>query len=201
MAGPIFAGFAGSSNDTSRTRLLVAEAARRAVARFGGSAHVFDIADLGDNFGAGAAPGRGDALDRHMHAFLAADAIIVASPVYKGSYTGLFKHFIDLIDPAALLEKPVLLAATGGGHRHALMIEHQLRPLFAFFEARVLATGVYAAAADFADDQLVDAQTSARLDRAVAQFEDHLPRSAAARPAPATGGIAPSEGARRRRPA
>ncbi len=175
MSGLKFVGFAGSFSNPSKTRLLVAEATDRAVARFGGTSHVFDIADLGAGFGAASVPGRTPDLDRHLDAFLAADAIVVASPVYKGSYTGLFKHFIDLIDPAALLDKPILLAATGGGHRHALVIEHQLRPLFAFFEARVLATGVYAASADFADGRLADDQTGARLDRAVAQFADNLP--------------------------
>ncbi|MFD1810195.1 NAD(P)H-dependent oxidoreductase [Gemmobacter lanyuensis] len=85
-----------------------------------------------------------------LEVILSADALVVASPVYKGSYTGLFKHLIDLIDPAALQGKPVLLAATGGGDRHALVIEHQLRPLFGFFEAQTLPTGVYAADRDFA---------------------------------------------------
>ncbi|MFN3526885.1 MAG: NAD(P)H-dependent oxidoreductase [Paracoccus sp. (in: a-proteobacteria)] len=182
MSGLKFVGFAGSFSSPSKTRQLVTEAADRAVARFGGTSHVFDIGDLGAAFGVASQPGRTPDLDRHLDAFLTADAVIVASPVYKGSYTGLFKHFIDLIDPLALLDKPVLLAATGGGHRHALIIEHQLRPLFAFFEARVLATGVYAASADFADGRLADEQTSARLDRALAQFADHLPHSAA-RPA------------------
>lgn len=177
-----FVGFAGSFSSPSKTRMLVTEATDRAVARFGGTSHVFDIADLGPGFGAASLPGRTPDLDRHLEAFLKADAIVVASPVYKGSYTGLFKHFIDLIDPAALLDKPVLLAATGGGHRHALIIEHQLRPLFAFFESRVLATGVYAASADFTEGRLADDQTSARLDRAVAQFAGHLPQ-ANARPA------------------
>lgn len=179
MSQPRFVGFAGSWGRPSKTRLLVTEAANRAVARFGGSSHVFDIADLGESFGVSAAPGKTPDLDRHLDEFLAADAVIVASPVYKGSYTGLFKHFIDLIDPALLLDKPVLLAATGGGHRHALVIEHQLRPLFGFFEAKVLATGVYAASADFDDDRIVAADVGARLDRAVAQFADHLDLSAA----------------------
>src|SRR5205807_2048445 len=69
---------------------------------------------------------------------LAAEVLVVGSPTYKGSYTGLFKHFFDLIDPAALRGKPVLLTATGGGDRHALIVEHQLRPLFGFFEAFAL---------------------------------------------------------------
>jgi FMN reductase len=132
------------------------------------------VADLGPDFGTLRQPQQGPH-SRHLDAFLAADALIVASPVYKGSYTGLFKHFIDLIDPADLIGKPVLLAATGGGQRHALVIEHQLRPIFGFFEAQTLATGVYAASSDFLDHGLVP-DLSQRLDRAVGQFAAHLPQ-------------------------
>lgn len=73
----------------------------------------------------------------------AADIIVVASPVYKGSYTGLFKHFIDLLDPQLLKGKTVLLAATGGTDLHALMLEYQLRPLFSFFGAQTVPAAVF----------------------------------------------------------
>ena len=82
-----------------------------------------------------------------------------------------------LIDPAALAGKPVLLTATGGGDKHALIIEHQLRPLFGFFEAATLPTGIYAGAADFTDTQPSSAPLLARLDRAVAQFSPWLDRA------------------------
>ncbi|WP_329609820.1 NAD(P)H-dependent oxidoreductase [Paracoccus benzoatiresistens] len=142
--------------------------------RFRGSAHVFDAGDLGAEFGPASVPGTASSLDRHLDAFISADAVIVASPIYKGSYTGLFKHFFDLIDPQALVDQPVLLAATDGGYRHALIIEHQLRPLFGFFEANVLATGVYASSADFHAGRLAAPDVRARLDRAVAQFGPSL---------------------------
>jgi FMN reductase len=175
MSGPRFAAFAGSWSQPSKTRTLVTEAARRAVARFGGAAHVFDVCDLGPDFGAMRhGTTAAEAFTRHLEAFQTADALIVASPVYKGSYTGLFKHFIDLLDPAALMGKPVLLAATGGGDRHALVVEHQLRPLFGFFEAETLATGVYVSSAEFVDGALASAHASDRLDRAVGQFAPHL---------------------------
>src|SRR5690606_37521648 len=63
-----------------------------------------------------------------------ADLLIAATPVFRGSYPGMFKHFFDLVDQYALANKPVLLAATGGGEHHALMLEHALRPLFGFFQ-------------------------------------------------------------------
>lgn len=78
-----------------------------------------------------------------------ADLLVVASPVYRGSYTGLFKHLFDFVHHDALIGKPVLLAATGGSDRHALVIDHQLRPLFSFFQSHTLPLGVYAAEKDF----------------------------------------------------
>ncbi|MBO0775926.1 MAG: NAD(P)H-dependent oxidoreductase, partial [Actinobacteria bacterium] len=56
-----------------------------------------------------------------------ADLLIAATPVFRGSYTGMFKHFFDLVDQYALANKPVILVATGGSERHALVLEHALR--------------------------------------------------------------------------
>ncbi|UEX16428.1 FMN reductase [Stenotrophomonas sp. SI-NJAU-1] len=89
--------------------------------------------------------------ERQLAAVERADVLVVVTPVYRGSYTGLFKHFFDFIDQDALVDTPILLAATGGSERHALVIDHQLRPLFSFFQARTLPLGVYATDKDFAD--------------------------------------------------
>ncbi|RYF49621.1 MAG: FMN reductase [Cytophagaceae bacterium] len=75
-------------------------------------------------------------VERELAAVEQADVLVVATPVFRGAYTGLFKHFFDLIHQDALIDKPVLLAATGGSERHALVIDHQLRPLFSFLESR-----------------------------------------------------------------
>ena len=88
-------------------------------------------------------------VEENLRAIEEADLLIVGSPVYRASFTGLFKHLFDFIGQYALVGKPVLLAATGGGERHALIIEHQLRPLFAFFQALTLPLGVYASNTDF----------------------------------------------------
>lgn len=89
------------------------------------------------------------AVEQSIAAIESADALLVASPVYRASYTGLFKHLFDLVHHEALIGTPVLLAATGGSDRHALVIDHQLRPLFSFFQALTLPIGVYAAEQDF----------------------------------------------------
>ncbi|PWC84616.1 NADH-dependent FMN reductase [Azospirillum sp. TSH100] len=101
-----------------------------------------------------------------LAAITGADLLVVGTPVYKGSYTGLFKHLIDFIDPNALGGVPVVLTATGGSPRHALVIEHQLRPLFGFFLAHTVPTGVFAQDSDFADYRLTSPEIAARTARA-----------------------------------
>ena len=90
-----------------------------------------------------------------LAAIEAADALIVGTPVYRASFTGLFKHLFDFVEQTALVDVPVLLAASGGSERHALVLEHQLRPLFSFFQAQTLPIGVYATDKDFNPDYSV----------------------------------------------
>ena len=95
-----------------------------------------------------------DTVEQELAAVEQADVLVVATPVFRGAYTGLFKHFFDFVHQDALVDTPVLLAATGGSERHALVIDHQLRPLFSFFQARSLPLGVYAIDKDFVDDRV-----------------------------------------------
>ncbi|MFD8058369.1 FMN reductase [Streptomyces cyaneofuscatus] len=78
-----------------------------------------------------------------------ADGLIAVTPVFTASYSGLFKSFFDLIDNTALTGKPVVIAATGGTARHSLVLEHALRPLFAYLRAVTVPTSVYAASEDW----------------------------------------------------
>jgi FMN reductase len=84
----------------------------------------------------------------------AADGLIVVTPVFSASYSGLFKSFFDVLEAGALDGKPVLVAATAGTSRHSLVLEHALRPLFAYLHAVVVPTGVFAATDDFAGTDL-----------------------------------------------
>ena len=84
-----------------------------------------------------------------IDAVLGADGLIAVSPIFSASYSGLFKLFFDVVERDGLAGKPALIAATGGTARHSLAIEHALRPLFAYLNAAVVATGVYAAAEDW----------------------------------------------------
>lgn len=84
-----------------------------------------------------------------IDAVTGAHGLIAVTPVFTASYSGLFKSFFDLIDPDALTGKPVLVAATGGTARHSLVLEHALRPLFAYLRAALVPTAVYAASEDW----------------------------------------------------
>lgn len=164
-------GFTGSFNRPSRSRALVELVADLATQRYAVTAQIYDIIDLGPSLGQ--ARGFAD-LDAGAQAILReitqADVLVVGTPTYKGSYTGLFKHAIDLIDPGALQGTPVILTATGGGDRHALIVEHQLRPLFGFFQAHALPSAVYAADRDFTDHRLTAEPIRRRAQQAVAEL-------------------------------
>ena len=108
-----------------------------------------------------------ETVEHALQAVEQADALVVVTPVFRGAYTGLFKHFCDVVEQDALIDTPVLLAATGGSPRHSLMIDHQLRPLFSFFQARTCPLGVYATDQDFSGLQLHDEALLQRAHQAV----------------------------------
>ena len=112
-----------------------------------------------------------------------ADLLLVASPIYRGSYTGLFKHLFDFVHHESLIDVPVLLAATGGSDRHALAIDHQLRPLFSFFQAHTLPIGVYATDKEFDNYRVTSEALRARIalavERAVPVLQQRSDRLAA----------------------
>ncbi|MEU6681141.1 FMN reductase [Streptomyces sp. NPDC046925] len=118
----------------------------------------------------------GPELSAAADAVKGADALIVVTPVFSASYSGLFKSFFDVLtvlDKDAIAGTPVLLAATGGSARHSLVLEHAMRPLFAYLRALAVPTAVYAASEDWGADGLNE-----RIERAAAELADIM------RPAP-----------------
>lgn len=103
-----------------------------------------------------------------------ADLLIAATPVFRGSYSGMFKHFFDLIEQYALANKPVLLAATGGGDHHALALEHALRPLFGFFQALTIPVAIFASAGDFDGTLLLNPRVYGRVELGIRDVIDLL---------------------------
>lgn len=176
---------AGLSNPSS-TRILADQltAATAAVLADGGAAadvEVVELRDLAhaitDNLLTGFPSG---ALADAVASVAAADALIVVTPVFSASYSGLFKSFFDVLDPGTLDGKPVLMGATAGTARHSLVLEHALRPLFAYLHAVPVPTAVFAAAEDFGSAGLAQ-----RVDRAAGELGATLlntPRLRAADP-------------------
>lgn len=150
MSNNLIVGFSGNIARPSSTRRFVEGVAEGLAERSGLKHQVFDVEDLGPSLAAARSVADLDpAARRVIRTIIEAEALVIGTPTYKGSYTGLFKHVFDLLDPADLRGKPVILTATGGGDRHSLIVEHQLRPLFAFFEAFVVPTAIYASSRDF----------------------------------------------------
>jgi FMN reductase len=162
--------FSGSAKRPSRTRVLV-EALGAELGRLRRiDLTVYDLLDAGPGLGVTQRDELSEPAARMVDAIEGADALIVGTPVYQGGYAGLFKHVFDFVDPARMAGMPVALTATGGGLRHALVVEHGLRPLFGFFAAHIAPTSVYAGSDDLVDGRIVDEGVAARLNAAAAEL-------------------------------
>ena len=163
-------GVSGSLREPSKTTALVRELIDGVAAREPAETRLIEVATLGPLFaGALRREDLQPEVEDALRAIETADLLIVASPVYRASFTGLFKHLFDFVGQYALIGTPVLLAATGGGERHALILEHQMRPLFGFFQALTLPVGVYASDTDFDGYELTSEAVKRRIDQAVAR--------------------------------
>lgn len=165
----------GSPRSLSRTgallNLLVQEIARKVDV----DVQVVSIAAIGNHFGtefkvAELAPDLQSAI-RHIEN---ADLIVAGSPIYRASYSGLFKHLFDLVDRDSLKGTPVLLAATGGTPLHGLALDTQFRALFAFFQALTLPQSVYALDIDFNGERLINEELVERVRSAAALAAEQL---------------------------
>ena len=136
--------------------------------------------DIVDNLLTGfPSPALGEAIGQ----MLRADGVIAVTPLYNGSYAGLFKSFFDVLDPEALAGKPVLIAATGGTARHSLALEHAIRPLFTYLRAVTVPTAVFAATEDWGSASSSAGALTARVERAGSELAALIDRSQPAAPA------------------
>jgi FMN reductase len=136
--------------------------------------------DIIDNLLTGfPSPALGEAIGQ----LLRADGVIAVTPLYNGSYNGLFKSFFDVLDPEALVGKPVLIAATGGTARHSLALEHAIRPLFTYLRAVTVPTAVFAATEDWGSASGSGGALTARIERAGSELAALIDRSQPAAPA------------------
>ncbi|MEV4735428.1 MULTISPECIES: FMN reductase [unclassified Microbacterium] len=145
---------AGLSNPSSTRMLadrLAAETVRALAAKdIEATVDVIELRDhahdITNNMLTGFAP---PALETAINTVVSADALIAVTPIFSTSYSGLFKSFIDVLDPDSLTGKPVLIGANAGTARHSLAIDYAIRPLFAYLHAEAVSTGVFAASSDW----------------------------------------------------
>jgi FMN reductase len=170
---------AGLSNPSS-TRMLadrLAAATVRDLAEKGieAQADVFELRDhahdITNNLLTGFAPA---ALESVINAVVSADALIAVTPIFSTSYSGLFKSFIDVLDPDALTGTPVLIGANAGTARHSLAIDYAIRPLFTYLHAEPVPTGVFAASSDWGGNADQVAPLGNRIDRGARELAEAI---------------------------
>ena len=166
----------------SSTRLLadrLAEAARRQLEALGAEVdlEVIEVRDHGHDLVNNLIVGYpSEQLEEVLDRVSRADGLIAVTPTFSASYNGLFKMFVDVLDDSALIDKPVLIAATGGTGRHSLVLEHELRPLFSYLHAVVMPTGVYAAPEDWGSGAESESPLATRIDRAAGELAREVDR-------------------------
>jgi FMN reductase len=159
------------TGDPSSTRLLADRTADRvtALAARGGNAVTVSVIELrelaADISAAQISQLVTPKLQRAITALRGADGIIAATPVYKAGPSGLFTSFFGVLDNDLLIAKPVVLAATAGTARHALVADDQMRPMFAYLRTMTAPTSLFAAPEDWGDPAL-----NQRIDRAALEL-------------------------------
>jgi len=161
---------AGTS-DPSSTRLLAGRTAERAVdraARNGNtiSKSVIELRELAADITTALTTQLvTPKLQQAITALGEADGIVAAAPVYKAGPSGLFTSFFHVLDNDLLIAKPVVLAATAGTARHALVADEAMRPMFAYLRTMTTPTSLFAAPEDWSDPAL-----ATRIDRAALEL-------------------------------
>jgi FMN reductase len=153
----------GSPAPVSRSRALLEQALAALERQGAGPSRLIDLAQLS----ADGLLGRRDDRDiaDALRGVLEAGILVVSTPIYRATYSGLLKVFFDLLPQDALLGKVAILIATGGGPAHLLAVDHGLRPLLASVGALVVATGVYGTDTQFRNG-VPDAALVERIERA-----------------------------------
>jgi FMN reductase len=159
------------TGDPSSTRLLADRIAQRAADLAGGrgdqvAIRVIDLRELATEITTAMISQLiGPKLRKAITALGEADGVIASTPVYKAGPSGLFTSFFQVLDNDLLIAKPVVIAATAGTARHALVVDEQLRSLFAYLRTIVVPTSLFAAPEDWNDPAL-----NKRIDRAAREL-------------------------------
>lgn len=144
----------GSATPPGRLRRAVEEALARAAGAGAVEPRLIDLAEVAIAPADGTPADRlGDDTAAVLEAIAGADAVVLATPVYRGSFTGVLKNLLDHVPVEALRDRPVGIVAMGATPHHFLGVESHLRDVLAFFGALVAPVPVYLTSADFADGQ------------------------------------------------
>jgi FMN reductase len=159
------------TGEPSSTRMLADRIAQRVADLTGGrgsqvAVQVIDLRELATEITTAMVSRlTGPKLRQAIAALGEADGIVAATPVYKAGASGLFTSFFQVLDNDLLIAKPVVLAATAGTARHALVVDEQLRSLFAYLRTIVVPTSLFAAPEDWRDPAL-----NKRIERAAGEL-------------------------------
>lgn len=102
------------------------------------------------------------------------DGLVAVTPVFTAASSGLFKSFFDVLDSKTLVGKPVALGATAGTPRHSLVLEHSLRPMFAYLRADTVPTAVFAATDDWGNGDDGGPELPTRIGRAATELAGRI---------------------------
>lgn len=159
-----FLAVVGSVTPPGRLNAAIATAVAMASRRTGVSASLLNLADHRVSFADGRAPEKFEDDTGAVVARVAgAERVLLASPVYRGTFTGALKNLLDLTPIEALRAKPVGIVAMGATSHHYLGVDWQLRAVLAWFGARVVPTSVYLESGHFRDGALTDQGSRAAL--------------------------------------
>jgi len=135
----------GNPRPASRTHLL-ARTLGRELARALGTEPPFDV-DLAD-LGTAVLDPDDDRADAAVATVLGGDVLVVASPTYKATYSGLLKAFLDRLGTGALEGASAVPILLGGAPNHQLAVDVHFVPLLLELGTRVPARGLFVLEAD-----------------------------------------------------
>ncbi|WPF65182.1 MULTISPECIES: FMN reductase [unclassified Corynebacterium] len=169
----------------STTRQIAEQIAQAASEQLGQAGHeveiiTIELRDLASDLASAMTSGGllTPALQKAIDHTTGADGLIVVTPVFKASYSGLFKMFFDALDTQAIVGKPTVIAATAGSPRHSLVLDYSLRPLLSYLRATIMPTGIFAATEDFGGAQ--SGALTQRIDKAGGELAQAVAGSAPA---------------------
>ena len=161
----------GGTSDPSSTRMLADQVAQRVTDLAGRrgnevATRVIDLRELATEVTTAMVSQLvGPKLQNAVTSLAEADGIVASTPVYAAGASGLFTSFFQVLDSDLLIAKPVVVAATAGTARHALVVDEQLRSLFAYLRTMTVPTSLFAAPEDWSDPAL-----ARRIDRAALEL-------------------------------